>query len=147
MCARRNVVDAYRSLLLVAIVAGLDTRRHPFHVAVENLRDDLNLGTVGRNANAFLAEAVHVVGRRRWNRRGAMVTDRYQHVHHHPDAAALAAWDAAREPPIAGNDNLSGSAPRTRNALPAGSVRACGPEGTALGRRERGAGNEGGGTG
>jgi hypothetical protein len=89
---RRNVVDRYRYWTVEAIVADLDLRRNPFHVAIENWRHDLNIGTVVRTANAFLAAEVHIVGRKRWNRRGAMVTDRYQHVRHHPDAAALHAW-------------------------------------------------------
>ena len=83
---RRNVVDRYRYWRVDAIVADLDTRRHPFHVAVENWRHDLNIGAVVRNANAFLAASVQIVGRRRWNRRGAMVTDLYQHVVHHRGA-------------------------------------------------------------
>ena len=82
---RRNVVDRYRYWRHEAIVADLDRRRHDFHVAIENWQHDLNIGTVVRNANAFLAAEVHIVGRRRWNRRGAMVTDRYQHVRHHAD--------------------------------------------------------------
>ena len=95
---RRNVVDRYRYWTLEAIVADLDTRRHPFHVAIENWAHDLNIGSVVRTANAFLAAEVHIVGNRRWNRRGAMVTDRYQHVRHHPtvdDLLALGA-DAGR---------------------------------------------------
>jgi tRNA G18 (ribose-2'-O)-methylase SpoU len=87
---RRNVVDRYRYWTMEAIVADLDTRRHGFHVAIENWQHDFNIGTIVRTANAFLAAEVHIVGRRRWNRRGAMVTDRYQHVRHHEDAAALA---------------------------------------------------------
>ena len=79
---RRNVVDAYRYWSLEAIREELDTRRHPFHVAIENFENDANIGTVVRTANAFLAEEVHIIGRRRWNRRGAMVTDRYQHIRH-----------------------------------------------------------------
>src|SRR3954447_966056 len=89
---RRNVVDRYRYGRREAVVADLDLRRHDFHVAIENWQHDFNIGTVVRNANAFLAAEVHVVGRRRWNRRGAMVTDRYQHVRHHDDVAALVAW-------------------------------------------------------
>ncbi len=80
---RRNVVDRYRYWTLEAIVADLDTRRHDFHVAIENWQHDFNIGTIVRTANAFLAREVHIVGNRRWNRRGAMVTDRYQHVRHH----------------------------------------------------------------
>ena len=129
---RRNVVDRYRYWRLDAIVADLDTRRHPFHVAVENLRHDMNIGTVVRNANAFLAEAVHVVGRRRWNRRGAMVTDRYQHVHHHPDVVSLAGWAAERDLPIVGIDNLPGSVPLEATALPERCILLFGQEGPGL---------------
>ena len=80
---RRNVLDRYRYWTRAAIVADLDTRRHQFHVAIENWQHDFNIGTVVRNANAFLAAEVHIVGKRRWNRRGAMMTDTYQHVEHH----------------------------------------------------------------
>ena len=79
----RNVVDRYRYWTREAIIEDLDAVRHPFHVAIENWEHDFNIGTVVRNANAFMAKAVHIVGKRRWNRRGAMVTDRYQHVQHH----------------------------------------------------------------
>jgi tRNA G18 (ribose-2'-O)-methylase SpoU len=110
---RRNVVDRYRYWTVEAIRADLDTRRHGFHVAIENWRHDFNIGTIVRTANAFLAAEVHVVGNRRWNRRGAMVTDRYQHVRHHPDVAALAAY-LGEVPdgrvPLLGVDNLPGSA-------------------------------------
>ena len=129
---RRNVVDRYRYWRLEAIVADLDQRRHPFHVAVENLQHDLNIGTVVRNANAFLAEAVHIVGRRRWNRRGAMVTDRYQHVRHHPDVDALGEWAAGRDLPIVGIDNLPGSVPLEQVALPRRCVLLFGQEGPGL---------------
>ena len=117
---RRNVVDRYRYWTMEAIVADLDARRHPFHVAIENWQHDLNIGSVVRTANAFLAAEVHIVGRRRWNRRGAMVTDRYQHVRHHADVAALAAWAAERSLPVLGVDNLPGSVPLETYALPRG---------------------------
>src|SRR6185436_7677315 len=99
---RRNVVDRYRYWHRDAIVADLDTRRHDFHVAIENWQHDLNIGTVVRTANAFLAREVHIVGKRRWNRRGAMVTDRYQHVRHHETIADLVAWAAAQRLPLVG---------------------------------------------
>ena len=106
---RRNVVDRYRYWRLEAIVADLDTRRHDFHVAIENWQHDFNIGTIVRSANAFLAAEVHIVGNRRWNRRGAMVTDRYQHVRHHPDVATLHAYLAERDVVLLGVDNLPGS--------------------------------------
>src|SRR6476646_9497078 len=108
---RRNVVDRYRYWTMAAIVADLDTRRHDFHVAIENWQHDFNIGTIVRTANAFLAREVHIVGNRRWNRRGAMVTDRYQHVRHHADAAALAAYLHEQDVTLLGIDNLPGSQP------------------------------------
>lgn len=106
---RRNVVDRYRYWTLEAIVADLDTRRHDFHVAIENWRHDFNIGTVVRTANAFLAREVHIVGNRRWNRRGAMVTDRYQHLRHHETVADLAAYLRESGVVLMGVDNLPGS--------------------------------------
>ena len=94
---RRNVADRYRYWTNEAIVADLDERRHPFHVAIENWQHDMNIGSIVRTANAFLAAEVHIVGRRRWNRRGAMVTDRYLHVRHHATIDDLVAWCAAED--------------------------------------------------
>jgi len=129
---RRNVVDRYRYWRRDAIIADLDTRRHPFHVAVENWEHDLNIGTVVRNANAFLAAEVHIVGRRRWNRRGAMVTDRYQHVRHHADVAGLVAWAAEQGLPVLGVDNLPGSVPLEGYPLPRACVLLFGQESVGL---------------
>lgn len=129
---RRNIVDAYRYWRLEAIVADLDRSRHAFHVAVENWQHDLNIGSVVRTANAFNAAAVHIVGRRRWNRRGAMVTDRYQHIHHHPDAAALAAWCADRGLTLIGVDNFPDSVPLETFDLPESAMLLFGQEGPGL---------------
>ncbi|GGK30407.1 RNA methyltransferase [Pilimelia terevasa] len=129
---RRNVVDRYRYWRHEAIVADLDSRRHDFHVAIENWQHDLNIGTVVRTANAFLAAAVHIVGRRRWNRRGAMVTDRYQHVRHHPDPAALRAWATGAGLAVVGVDNLPGSRPLETAVLPRRCVLLFGQEGPGL---------------
>jgi tRNA(Leu) C34 or U34 (ribose-2'-O)-methylase TrmL len=106
---RRNVVDRYRYWTMEAIVADLDTRRHDFHVAIENWQHDFNIGTIVRTANAFLAAEVHIVGKRRWNRRGAMVTDRYQHLRHHETPEALAAHLHGRGVGLMGVDNLPAS--------------------------------------
>jgi tRNA G18 (ribose-2'-O)-methylase SpoU len=129
---RRNVADRYRYWTVEAVVADLDTRRHPFHVAIENWAHDLNIGSVVRTANAFNAAGVHVVGRRRWNRRGAMVTDRYLHVHHHPDVADLLAWAAGAGLPVIGIDNVPGSVPLDAYPLPAACVLLFGQESTGL---------------
>jgi tRNA G18 (ribose-2'-O)-methylase SpoU len=134
---RRNVVDRYRYWRVEAIVADLDTRRHPLHVAIENWAHDLNIGSVVRSANAFNVAGVHVVGRRRWNRRGAMVTDRYLHVQHHPDVDALAAWAAPR--PLIGIDNLPGAVPLETYRLPRECVLLFGQEGPGLSESARAA--------
>lgn len=129
---RRNVVDRYRYWTVEAIVADLDTRRHPFAVAIENWKHDLNIGTVVRTANAFQAREVIIVGNRRWNRRGAMVTDRYQHVRHVPDAAALAAYAVRAGYTVVGVDNLPGSVPLESYSLPTNALLLFGQEGTGL---------------
>jgi tRNA G18 (ribose-2'-O)-methylase SpoU len=134
---RRNVVDRYRYWTMDAIVADLDTRRHPFHVAIENWQHDLNIGTVVRNANAFLATAVQIVGNRRWNRRGAMVTDRYQHVEHHATMETFVAWCAANDLPLIGVDNLPGAAPIDSVSLPRACVLLFGQEGPGLSQPAR----------
>jgi tRNA G18 (ribose-2'-O)-methylase SpoU len=129
---RRNVIDRYRYWSIDAIVADLDRRRHPFHVAIENFGHDLNIGTVVRTANAFLAAEVHIVGRRRWNRRGAMVTDRYQHVRHHADVAGLLEFAAGEGLPVIGVDNHPGAVPLETAVLPERCVLLFGQEGPGL---------------
>lgn len=129
---RRNVVDRYRYWRTDAIVADLDTRRHDFHVAIENWQHDFNIGSVVRTANAFLAREVHIVGRRRWNRRGAMVTDLYQHVRHHPGVDDLAAWARQANLVLIGIDNLPGAVPLETYDLPHNGLLLFGQEGPGL---------------
>lgn len=129
---RRNVVDRYRYWTVEAIVADLDGRRHAFHVAIENFDHDFNIGSVVRTANAFLAGEVHIVGRRRWNRRGAMVTDRYQHIRHHDTVDALAEWCADSGRPLVGIDNVPGAVPLETYDLPVDVVLLLGQEGSGL---------------
>ncbi|HJQ44338.1 MAG TPA: TrmH family RNA methyltransferase [Jatrophihabitantaceae bacterium] len=129
---RRNVVDRYRYWTVEAIVADLDERRHDFAVAIENWQHDLNIGTVVRTANAFLAREVVIVGRKRWNRRGAMVTDRYQHIRHVPDAAALAEYATEAGYVIVGIDNLPGAVPIESTSLPRNALLLFGQESVGL---------------
>lgn len=129
---RRNVVDRYRYWSMDAIIADLDLRRHPFHVAIENWEHDFNIGTVVRNANAFMASAVHIIGKRKWNRRGAMVTDRYQHVFHHPEIDDFVQFAAGEALSVVGIDNLDGSVPIETTSLPEHCVLMFGQEGPGL---------------
>ncbi|MBF4589273.1 TrmH family RNA methyltransferase [Curtobacterium sp. VKM Ac-1395] len=128
----RNVVDAYRYWSMAAIVADLDTRRHGFDVAIENWQHDLNIGSIVRSANAFLAGTVHIIGRRRWNRRGAMVTDRYQHVRNHPDVAAFLEAMRAEGRPVIAIDNTPGAERIETAGVPERCVFLFGQEGPGL---------------
>ncbi len=135
---RRNVTDRYRYWRVAAIVADLDTRRHDFAVAIENWQHDLNIGTVVRTANAFQAREVVIVGRRRWNRRGAMVTDRYQHIRHVESITALRDYADAAGYTIVAVDNLPGAAPLETAVLPRASLLLFGQEGPGLSEEARG---------
>jgi len=136
---RRNVVDKYRYWRHAAIVADLDSRRHDFHVAIENWQHDLNIGTVVRTANAFLAREVHIVGRRRWNRRGAMVTDRYQQVRYHADVSLLLSYAREQSLTVVAVDNLPGAVPLETTELPRQAMLIFGQEGPGLSEPARAA--------
>ena len=129
---RRNVVDRYRYWKREAIVADLDATRSPMHIAIENWEHDFNIGTVVRNANAFNTAGVHIIGKRRWNRRGAMVTDRYHHVHHHPTVEEFIAWADDEGLAVIGIDNLPGSVALEHTQLPKACVLVFGQEGPGL---------------
>ena len=128
----RNVIDRFRYWTIDAIKAELDATRHPFHVAIENWQHDMNIGSIVRSANAFGAATVHIVGRRRWNKRGAMVTDRYQHVLHHPDVADFVAWCRAEDLSIVAVDNVPGSVPIETHTIPERCALLFGQEGPGL---------------
>ncbi len=129
---RRNVVDRYRYWRLEEIVADLDRQRHPLRIAIQNWEHDFNIGSMVRTANAFNVAGVHVIGRRRWNRRGAMVTDRYLHVEHHPDVADFAAYLSAHDSRPIGVDNLPGSRALESTELPRNACLVFGSEGPGL---------------
>lgn len=134
---RRNVADRFRYWRHDAIVADLAAKANPFHVAIENWRHDNNIGTVVRNANAFGAAGVHVVGRRSWNRRGAMVTDRYLTVHHHDDFSALQDFAREYDLSLVGIDNLPGSVSIFTNPPPQRAILVMGQEGPGLSEAAR----------
>ncbi|BBY34009.1 TrmH family RNA methyltransferase [Mycolicibacter minnesotensis] len=129
---RRNVVDAYRYWTREAIVADIDSRRHRLHIAIENFGHDANIGSVVRTANAFAVHTVHIVGRRRWNRRGAMVTDRYQRLLHHETADDLLDFATAHSLAVVAVDNVAGATRLEQTALPADCVLVFGSEGLGI---------------
>ncbi|MDP7722716.1 TrmH family RNA methyltransferase [Mycobacterium sp. TY814] len=128
----RNVVDAYRYWTREAIIADIDRRRHPLHIAIENFGHDANIGSVVRTANAFAVDTVHIVGRRRWNRRGAMVTDRYQRLCHHDSAAELMEFAAAAGLAVVAVDNVPGATRLEETSLPRDCLLVFGQEGPGI---------------
>ena len=128
----RNVVDRFRYWSVEAIVAELDTHRHGFSVAIENWQHDMNIGSIVRTANAFLAETVHIVGRKRWNKRGAMVTDRYQHIVHHDSIADLVSFARETGRAIVAVDNVPGSVEVGEFGFPERCILLFGQEGPGL---------------
>ncbi len=128
----RNVVDAYRYWTRDAIIADIDNRRHALHVAIENFGNDANIGAVVRTANAFAVDTVHIVGRRRWNRRGAMVTDRYQRLRHHDTTAELLAFAADAGLTVVAVDNVPGAVRLEHTELPRDCLLIFGQEGPGI---------------
>ena len=129
---RRNVLDKYRYWKVEAIVADLDTKRHDLQIAIENWQHDLNIGSIVRTANAFNVSAVHIIGKRDWNRRGAMVTDRYLTVHHHATVEEFKKWCDEQNLPIIGIDNLPISKQLENTDLPKRCVMLFGQEGAGM---------------
>jgi tRNA G18 (ribose-2'-O)-methylase SpoU len=115
-----------------SIVADLDTHRNSFHIAIENLEHDFNIGSIVRTANALLAKEIHIIGKRRWNRRGAMVTDRYQHIRHHEDFESFNIWRQSQNLVLVGIDNIEGSVPIETYSMPKDCILLFGQEGPGL---------------
>ncbi|WP_058234578.1 TrmH family RNA methyltransferase [Devriesea agamarum] len=129
---RRNVIDCFRYWKRDAIIEELAIRRHDLHVAIENFEHDFNIGSVVRTANAFNVGAVHIVGARRWNRRGAMVTDRYQDVRHHPTVPEFLQWARAEDRYVIAVDNVPGCVAIEHAEIPEHAVMIFGQEGPGL---------------
>ena len=129
---RRNVVDRYRYWTVEAIRADLAARAHPLQVAIENVTQDLNIGSIVRSANAFNVAGVHVVGRRRWNKRGAMVTNRYLDVRHHQEPAGLLEWAADAGYEVVAVDNGPDAGLLEEAALPERCLLVFGSEGEGI---------------
>lgn len=129
---RRNVVDRYRYWKVEEIVKDLDQSRAALHIAIENWQHDLNIGSIVRTANAFNVGGVHIVGKRDWNRRGAMVTDKYLTVIHHPTIADLKTWCEENDMTLVGIDNIEGAKPLESAQLPLKTLMLFGQEGAGM---------------
>jgi tRNA G18 (ribose-2'-O)-methylase SpoU len=126
----RNVIDKYRYWKVEAIKADLDKSRFDIHIAIENWQHDFNIGTIVRNANAFNVAAVHIIGKKHWNRRGAMVTDAYMHIFHHATVDDFR--KAVQGRVIVGVDNIENAQPIDNFTYPEKPVLVFGGEGPGL---------------
>ena len=128
----RNVIDKYKGLSVEEIKKDLETSRHNFHIAVENFQHDFNIGTIARNANAFNAAGIHIIGKRHWNRRGAMKTETYMNVLHHKNVQDFVNWAKENNLRLIAIDNQKGAKNLNNTQLSKGSVLVFGNESDGL---------------
>lgn len=128
----RNVIDEFKGVPEDEIVTTLDARSHDLVIALENTERDFSMGTIVRSANAFGVRHVYIIGRRQWNKRGAMMTDKYLHVHYVPTTAEFVAEMRYQERSIIAVDNITGSVPLHRAELPERAVLVFGQEGPGI---------------
>lgn len=128
----RNVIDKYKGLPVAEIKDDLDRSRHDFHVAIENFQHDFNIGTIARNANAFNAAGIHIIGRRHWNRRGAMKTEAYMNIFHHETVMEFIDWTKQNNLKLIAIDNQKGSKKLNEIELEKGSILVFGNESDGL---------------
>ena len=128
----RNVADEFKNQPHDEIVAALDERGVSLEIAIENLERDFNMGTIVRSANAFGVRRVHVVGRRQWNKRGAMATDKYLQVIYHASVDEFAECMNASQRTIIAIDNVLGAVELAVAELPQNAVLVFGAEGPGL---------------
>lgn len=128
----RNVTNEFKGLSHDEIVTRLDERGISLEIAIENTLRDYNMGTIVRTANAFGVRTVHVIGRRQWNKRGAMATDKYLTVRYHESVAAFTETMKSAEKTIIAVDNVIGATPLHDTDLPENTVMVFGQEGPGI---------------
>ncbi|MBR3253617.1 TrmH family RNA methyltransferase [Candidatus Saccharibacteria bacterium] len=79
----RNLIDEYKGLENEQVFSALESKRIPLEIAIENVEHDFNIGSIVRTANSFNVKTVHIIGKKKYNRRGAMCTDKYLKIVHH----------------------------------------------------------------
>ncbi len=128
----RNVIDKYRYWTESAIIDNLDANGSSLEIAIENLERDFNMGTIVRNANAFGVRHIHVIGRRQWNKRGAMKTDTYLHIHYYPDASSFIAAMKRQRKQVIAVDIVDDAVPLEQITMSHQAVLVFGQEGPGL---------------
>ena len=128
----RNVIDKYKGVSVEEIKKDLETSRHDFHIAVENFQHDFNIGTIARNANAFNAAGIHIIGKKHWNRRGAMKTEAYMNIFHHETVQDFIDWAKDNKFKLIAIDNQKGAKNLNNAQLSKGSIFVFGNESDGL---------------
>lgn len=128
----RNVTDEFKGMPEDQIVARLDAVDHSLVIALENTERDFSMGTIVRSANAFGVRHVYVIGRRQWNKRGAMATDRYMHVHYIATTGEFLAEMDRQGREVIAIDNIPGSVNLSETVLPKNAVLVFGQEGPGI---------------
>ena len=128
----RNLVDGYKGMEVSEVADDMHSRAFPLHIAIENIQHDFNIGSIVRSANAFNVAGVHIIGKRHWNRRGAMSTEKYLQLYHHTDSESFEKWVAENKLTIVGVDNVAGSVNLGDYNFPKQAVLVFGQEGPGL---------------
>ncbi len=128
----RNVIDELKGLPESEIIEVLDGRSHELVVALENTERDFSMGTIVRSANAFGVRHVYIIGRKQWNKRGAMMTDKYLHLHYISTTEEFIELMRKQSRLIVAVDNVAGSVPLGRTKLPERAVLVFGQEGPGI---------------
>jgi len=128
----RNVTDEFKGMSHEQIVTELDKRGVALEIAIENLERDFNMGTIVRSANAFGVRRVYVIGRRQWNKRGAMATDKYLHFEYFADVETFVAHVKKTDRTLIAVDNVAGSQLLAKSTLPANAILIFGAEGPGV---------------
>ena len=77
-----NVIDEYKPMMLDEIKFDLSLKRAPFTSVFINATHDFNKSVGVRNHNAFAGKDIWFVGRKQWDKRGAVGTYHYEDIHY-----------------------------------------------------------------
>ncbi|MDO4527107.1 MAG: TrmH family RNA methyltransferase [Candidatus Saccharibacteria bacterium] len=93
----RNLIDEFKGQSNEQIFSELKRTRQDLEIAIENVEHDFNIGSIVRTANSFNVARVHIIGKKKYNRRGAMCTDKYLEIVHHPTIEEFLETQKGRE--------------------------------------------------
>ena len=126
----RNVLNSFKGMTVETIKSELDKDAHGLEIAIENLERDFNMGTIVRNANAFGVRKIHVIGSKQWNKRGAMMTDKYLDIVYYTTIDEFI--QSAKQKVLIAIDNVEGSTPLSETTLEKNAILIFGSEGPGI---------------